>query len=163
MLLVSYSSISIIIITSAAVAAVVWLLFNSPYTERNKTNHFTENNENHTNPNNLTVDFLDIADGLKELLIKHRYTLEELSRISSVWISRYWSYVAKIICTAARKLSNCNYHNHHQQQLIHYSSSLVQNNYALDIILKIQSNKSRLRLVYHRHLIQYYATVAKVA
>ena len=33
-----------------------------------------------------------------------------------------------------------NYHNHHQQ-LIDYKSSLIQNSYTLDIILKIQSKQ----------------------
>jgi hypothetical protein len=35
---------------------------------------------------------------------------------------------------------NTKYHNH--QQLIHHNPSLIQNNYYLDITLKIQSNQN---------------------
>ena len=56
---------------------------------------------------------LDIADGLKELLIKYRFTLKELLSIPASELAEFLGtdlYVAKIICGAARKLSNYNYH-----------------------------------------------------
>lgn len=84
-----------------------------PHTEGNKTNYFTEgSNDDYIYPNNIIINSLDIADGLKELLIKYRYTLEELSSISFSKLAEFLGidlYVARIICTAARKLSNCNY------------------------------------------------------
>ena len=83
------------------------------HAESNRTNYFTENsNDDYIYPNDIIINSLDIADGLKELLIKYRYTLEELSNISSSELAEFLGidlYVARIICTAARKLSNCNY------------------------------------------------------
>src|ERR671924_572267 len=83
------------------------------YIEVNKTKYFTENsNDDYIYPNDIIINSLDIADGLKELLIKYRYTLEELLNISSSELAEFLGidlYVARIICTAARKLSNCNY------------------------------------------------------
>jgi hypothetical protein len=82
------------------------------HTEVNKIKYFTENsNDDYIYPNNIIINSLDIADGLKELLIKYRYTLQELSNISSSELAEFLGidlYVAKIICTAARKLSNYN-------------------------------------------------------
>jgi dsDNA-binding SOS-regulon protein len=72
--------------------------------KKNKTNYFTENN--HTNTQNNS---LDIADGLKELLIKNGFTLEVLLNTSSSEIAEFLGidkYVAEIICTAAKKSSN---------------------------------------------------------
>ena len=83
------------------------------YIEVNKTKYFTKNSNNdYIYPNDIIINSLDIADGLKELLIKYRYTLEELSSISYSKLAELLGidlYVAKLICTAARKLSNCNY------------------------------------------------------
>jgi hypothetical protein len=72
--------------------------------KKNKTNYFTESKNNHININSL-----DIADGLKELLIKYGFTLEVLVNTSSSEIAEFLGidqYVAEIICTAARKSSN---------------------------------------------------------
>jgi hypothetical protein len=85
-----------------------------PHTEGNKTNCFTESsNDDYISPNNLIINSLDIADSLKELLVKYRYTLEELSSMPFLKLAEFLGidlYVARIICTAARKLSDCNYH-----------------------------------------------------
>jgi hypothetical protein len=85
-----------------------------PCTEGNETNYLTENgNDDYISPNNIIINFLDIADGLKKLLIKYRYTLEELSSVPFSKLAEFLGidlYVAKIICTAAKKLSDCNYH-----------------------------------------------------
>jgi hypothetical protein len=78
----------------------------------NRSNNFPENyNSNCIYSDSISVNSLDIADGLKELLIKYRYTLEELSKMSYSELAKYLgidSYVAKIICTAVMKLSNSN-------------------------------------------------------
>jgi type IV secretory pathway VirD2 relaxase len=79
----------------------------------NRTNYFTENNINdYIYSNSIIINSLDIADGLKELLIKYRYTLKELSSMSYSKLAESLGidlYIAKIICATARKLSNCNY------------------------------------------------------
>ena len=74
--------------------------------KKNKTNCFTEKKNNHIN---TQINSLDIADGLKELLIKNGFTLEVLLNTSSSEIADFLGidqYVAEIICTAARKSSN---------------------------------------------------------
>jgi hypothetical protein len=85
-----------------------------PHIEGNKANYFTENsNDDYICPNNIIINSLDIADGLKELLIKYRFTLEELSSMPFLKLAEFLGIdlcVARIICTAARKLSDCNYH-----------------------------------------------------
>jgi hypothetical protein len=81
--------------------------------EEKKANCFTENSNNdYICPGNIIINSLDIADDLKELLIKYGYTLE-LSSMPFSKLAEFLGidlYVARIICTAARKLSDCNYH-----------------------------------------------------
>jgi hypothetical protein len=51
---------------------------------------------------------LDIANGLKELLIKYEFTLELLSTIPPSELAKILGideYIAKVICTFARKLA----------------------------------------------------------
>ena len=78
----------------------------------NRSNNFPENyNNNGIYPDSTFINSLDIADALKELLIKYRFTLEELSNMSYSELAEYLgidTYVAKIICAAAMKLSNSN-------------------------------------------------------
>jgi hypothetical protein len=80
------------------------------YNKRRKINYFTANNNDHIYPENVAINSLSIADGLKELLIKYAFTLEELSTMSTSELAEFFGidlYVAEIICNAARKLSNC--------------------------------------------------------
>jgi hypothetical protein len=44
----------------------------------NKINYFTESNNDHINSHDMGINSLEIADGLKELLIKYGFRLEEL-------------------------------------------------------------------------------------
>jgi hypothetical protein len=85
-----------------------------PHTRKNKTNYLTKGgNDDYIYPNNRIINSLDISDGLKEILIKYRYTLEELSSMLFSKLAEFLGidlYVARITSTAARKLSNCNYH-----------------------------------------------------
>ena len=56
-----------------------------------------------------TINSLDIADGLKELLNKYGFTLNELLNMPSSELAEFLGidkYVAQIIGSAARKLSN---------------------------------------------------------
>jgi hypothetical protein len=84
-----------------------------PHTKGSKTNYFTQNSNNdNTYSNNIIINSLDIANGLKKLLIKYRYTLEELSSMPFSKLAEFLGidlYVARIIGAAARRLSNCNY------------------------------------------------------
>jgi hypothetical protein len=87
--------------------------FHSPslsQSKSNKTNYFTENNNHHINSHSMSINSLEIADGLKELLIKYGFTLEELLTTPTSDLAEYLGidlYIAKIICTAARKSSSC--------------------------------------------------------
>ena len=82
------------------------------HNRRSKVKNSGANNNDYIYPdNNAIINSLDIADGLKELLIKYGFTLEELltTRISD--LAEYLGidlYVANIICNAAKKLSSSN-------------------------------------------------------
>jgi hypothetical protein len=81
--------------------------------KKKKTNYFTKSSNDHIKPEIIAINSLDIADGLKELLLKYRFTLKELLSITASELAEFLGvdlYVAKIICGAARKLSNYNYH-----------------------------------------------------
>jgi hypothetical protein len=72
------------------------------------------NNENNTYsyPDNVAINSLDIADGLKELLIKYGFTTEGLSSIPSSELAEFLGidkYIAQLISSAAVKLSNDSY------------------------------------------------------
>ena len=74
----------------------------SNYKDNNTYNYFDE----------VAINSLDIADGLKELLIEHGFTLEELSHTPSSELAELLGidkYVAKLVCNAAMKLFNDNY------------------------------------------------------
>jgi hypothetical protein len=79
---------------------------------RMNNNDNNNNNNTHNYSDKFAIDSLDIADGLKELLIKHEFTLEKLSDIPSSKLAELLGidkYVAHIIDSAAAKLSNCNH------------------------------------------------------
>jgi hypothetical protein len=60
-------------------------------------------------PDSIAINSLDIADGLKKLLTKYGFTLNELLNIPSSELAEFLSidkYVAQIIGRAATKLSN---------------------------------------------------------
>jgi hypothetical protein len=80
--------------------------------QRSKLNNNDSNNNTYTYPDNVAINSLDIADGLKELLIKYGFTLEVLSSMPSSELAellRIDKYIAKLVCNAAVKLSNDNY------------------------------------------------------
>jgi hypothetical protein len=63
----------------------------------------------YNSPDSSTINSLDIADGLKELLNKYGFTLNELLNIPSSELAEFIGidkYVAQIIGSAATKLSN---------------------------------------------------------
>jgi hypothetical protein len=81
------------------------------HNKRSKVKNSDANNNDYIYPDNAIINSLDIADGLKELLIKYEFTLEELltTRISD--LAEYLAidvYVANIIYNAAKKLSSSN-------------------------------------------------------
>lgn len=72
------------------------------------------NNENNTYsyPDSVAISSLDIADGLKELLLKYGFTTEVLSSIPSSELAEFLGidkYIAQLISSAAVKLSNDSY------------------------------------------------------
>ncbi|HYZ60094.1 MAG TPA: hypothetical protein VE544_10605 [Nitrososphaeraceae archaeon] len=72
------------------------------------------NNENNTYSysDNVPINPLDIADGLKEQLIKYGFTTEVLSSIPSSELAEFLGidkYIAQLISSAAVKLSNDSY------------------------------------------------------
>ena len=69
----------------------------------NKINYFTESNYDNINSHDMSINSLEIADGLKELLIKYGFTLEELLTMPTSDLAEFLGidlYIAKIICTA---------------------------------------------------------------
>jgi hypothetical protein len=76
-----------------------------------KIKNYSANNNDYVYPGNAIINSLDIADGLKELLIKYEFTLEELLTTCISDLAEYLGidlYVATIICNAAKKLSSSN-------------------------------------------------------
>jgi hypothetical protein len=81
--------------------------------QKSKMNNNTYNNSNNNNTHNysdkFSIDSLDIADGLKELLIKHEFTLEKLSDMPSSELAELLGidkYIAHIINSAMARLCN---------------------------------------------------------
>jgi hypothetical protein len=74
--------------------------------------YYNNHNNTYIYPDYVTINCLDIADGLKELLIKYGFTLDELSSMSSSELAEFLGIdqcIAKIIGSAAIKLSNDSY------------------------------------------------------
>ena len=70
------------------------------------------NNNNENNTYSVAINSLDIADGLKELLIKYGLTTEVLSSMPSSGLAEFLGidkYIARLIGIAAVKLSNDSY------------------------------------------------------
>jgi hypothetical protein len=82
----------------------------SPSLSHNQGSNNNKNNRNIYNySDNTAIYSLDIADGLKELLTKYELTLNDLLNMPSSELAEYLgidNYVAHIIGSAARKLSN---------------------------------------------------------
>jgi hypothetical protein len=81
------------------------------HNKRSKAKTSGANNIDYIYPGNAIINSLDIADGLKELLIKYEFTLEELLTTCISDLAEYLGidlYVANIICNAAKKLSSSN-------------------------------------------------------
>jgi len=67
--------------------------------------------KDHIYPDNVIINSLDIADGIKELLTKYGLTFEELLTMSISDLAERLSidfYIASIICEAAKKSSSSN-------------------------------------------------------
>jgi hypothetical protein len=74
---------------------------------RSNNNH--SNKKIHNYSDNIAINSLEIADGLKELLTKYDFTLNELLIIPSSELAEFLGidmYIAQIIGSAATKLSN---------------------------------------------------------
>jgi hypothetical protein len=77
--------------------------------ERGRSNNNNSNKKIHNYSDNIAINSLEIADGLKELLTKYDFTLNELLSIPSSELAELLGidrYIAQIIGSAATKLSN---------------------------------------------------------
>jgi hypothetical protein len=75
--------------------------------QKSKINNNNDNNNTYNYSDKVAISSLDIADGLKELLIEHGFTLEELSHIPSSELAELLGidkYIAQIIESAVMKL-----------------------------------------------------------
>jgi hypothetical protein len=80
-------------------------------------NNYKDNNNTCNYSDKVAINPLDIADGLKELLIEHGFTLEELSHIQSSELAESLGidkYIAQIIESAVAELSYDNYASYHR-------------------------------------------------
>lgn len=84
----------------------------SSYSDSLLQNQKSNNNNNENNTYSVAINSLDIADGLKELLIKYGLTTEVLSSMPSSGLAEFLGidkYIARLIGIAAVKLSNDSY------------------------------------------------------
>jgi len=80
--------------------------------QNQKSNNNNNENNTYSYPDNVAINSLDIADGLKELLIKYGLTTEVLSSMPSSGLAEFLGidkYIARLIGIAAVKLSNDSY------------------------------------------------------
>src|SRR5919108_254057 len=117
------------------------------HTEGNRTNYFTENNNNdYIYPNDITINSLDIADGLKELLIKYRYTLEELSSISYSKLAELLGidlYVEKLIDTSHQERRASTFEEADKRARTGTPSSLALHDMGLSTIIGRENKDAR--------------------
>jgi hypothetical protein len=89
------------------------------YNQGSKKINENDSNRNIYNyPDSSAINSLDIADGLKELLNKYGFTLNELLNMPSSELARIFGidkYVAQIIGNAATRLSNIDKTNEEMQ------------------------------------------------
>src|SRR5918994_7418535 len=74
-----------------------------------RSNNNNSNKEIYNYSDNIAINSLEIADGLKELLTKYHFTLNELLNITFTELAEFLGidrYIAQIIGSAATKLSN---------------------------------------------------------
>lgn len=74
-----------------------------------RSNNNNSNKKIHNYSDNIAINSLEIADGLKELLTKYDFTLNELLSIPTAELAEFLGidrYIAQIIGSAATKLSN---------------------------------------------------------
>lgn len=74
-----------------------------------RSNNNNSNKKIHKYSDNIAINSLEIADGLKELLTKYDFTLNELLSIPTTELAEFLGidrYIAQIIGGAAMKLSN---------------------------------------------------------
>src|SRR5262245_12197885 len=86
--------------------------------KRKVINNNIYNKDTHSYSDKSAINSLDIADGLKEPLIKHGFTVQELSDITSSELADLLNidkYIAHLIIRAVTELSDDNYFSNHGQ------------------------------------------------
>jgi hypothetical protein len=92
-----------------------------------RSNNNNSNKKIHNYSDNIAINSLEIADGLKELLTKYDFTLNELLSIPTTELAEFLGidrYIAQIIGGAATKLSNNIDNGNEKLQTENYSTFL---------------------------------------
>lgn len=90
-----------------------------------RSNNNNSNKKIHNYSDNIAINSLEIANGLKELLTKYDFTLNELLSIPTTELAEFLGidrYIAHIIGGAATKLSNNFYNGNEKLQTENYST-----------------------------------------
>jgi hypothetical protein len=85
--------------------------YSDPFLQNQNSKMNNNDNNTYRYPDNVAINSLDIADGLKELLIRYGFTLEVLSNMPYSELSKFLgidSYIAQLIGNAVVKPSNEN-------------------------------------------------------
>jgi hypothetical protein len=92
-----------------------------------RSNNNNSNKKIYNYSDNIAINSLEIADGLKELLTKYDFTLNELLSIPTTELAEFLGidrYIAQIIGGAATKLSNNIDNGNEKLQTENYSTFL---------------------------------------
>ena len=74
-------------------------------------NNNNDNNNTYSYSDKVAINSLDIADGLKEMLIEHGLNISSSELAELLGVDKY---IAQIIESAVAKLSNNNYASYHR-------------------------------------------------
>jgi hypothetical protein len=85
--------------------------YSDPFLQNQNSKMNNNDNNTYRYPDNIAINSLDIADDLKELLIRYGFTLEVLSNMPYSELSKFLgidNYIAQLIGCAVVKPSNEN-------------------------------------------------------
>lgn len=85
--------------------------YSDPFLQNQNSKMNNNDNNTYRYPDNVAINSLDIADGLKELLIRHGFTLGVLSNMPYSELSKFLgidNYIVQLISSTVVKPSNEN-------------------------------------------------------
>jgi hypothetical protein len=85
--------------------------YSDPFLQNQNSKMNNNDNNTYRYPDNVAINSLDIADSLKELLIRYGFTLGVLSNMSYSELSKFLgidNYIAQLIGSAVYDISNAN-------------------------------------------------------